>query len=304
LTFRAIAWRLRTKGARRILIADAAYVTALPGVLLACGGPGVTKTAVFADIYTYMADVSDASRAQSVRHKVIARFVRLLYSRLDGFILLTEHMNAVVNHRGKPHLVMEGMADARAGSAAASPATTPEHPTVLYAGALRKVYGLDALLAGFAAWRNDDARLVIYGAGDYGEEIRAAAAEDHRVDFRGSASISDVFAAEKRATLLVNPRPIDQEFTKYSFPSKTMEYMSSGTPVLTTALPGMPPEYYPHVLLIKEPGAAGVTEALKRVFSEPAGVLAERGRRAQAFVLTEKSNEAQAKRILEFAEGL
>lgn len=304
LAIRALGWRLRTRDSRRVLIMDAAYVSALPGVLFACAGPGVTTTAIFADIYTYMADVTDASRAQSVRHRAIARIVRTLYAQLDGFILLTEAMNAVVNRRGAPHLVMEGMADARAEEAVPAPSSKPANPTVLYAGALRKVYGLDALLAGFAAWPRPDARLVIYGAGDYAEEVSAAAEKDPRVDFRGSASIAEVFQAEQAATLLVNPRPIDQEFTKYSFPSKTMEYMSSGTPVLTTALPGMPPEYYPHVLLIEEAGAAGVTEALERAFGESAVSLAERGRRARDFVLTEKSNQAQARRILEFAGGL
>lgn len=39
---------------------------------------------------------------------------------------------------------------------------------------------------------------------------------------------------ELKATLLVNLRPSNEEFTKYSFPSKNMEYMVLGTPTLTT----------------------------------------------------------------------
>ena len=57
-------------------------------------------------------------------------------------------------------------------------------------------------------------------------------------------------AEELKATLLVNPRPTTEEFTIYSFPSKNMEYMASGTPLLTTKLPGMPEEYHQYVLAI------------------------------------------------------
>ena len=32
---------------------------------------------------------------------------------------------------------------------------------------------------------------------------------------------------EKKSTLLVNPRFTNEEYTKYSFPSKNMEYMAS-----------------------------------------------------------------------------
>ena len=61
--------------------------------------------------------------------------------------------------------------------------------------------------------------------------------QDKRIHFGGVIPLSEVIEKEIQATILINPRPVDQEFTKYSFPSKIMEYMSSGTPVLTTKLP-------------------------------------------------------------------
>ena len=38
----------------------------------------------------------------------------------------------------------------------------------------------------------------------------------------------------------VNPRQNNEEFTKYSFPSKTMEYLASGVPVVAYKLDGIP----------------------------------------------------------------
>ena len=100
------------------------------------------------------------------------------------------------------------------------------------------------------------------------------------------------------ATLLVNPRPTNEEYVKYSFPSKTMEYMASGTPVLTTVLPGMPKEYYPYVNFIREESPQGIADALKTVLASSDDELFAQGCRAREFVLKERNNVVQAKKIL------
>ena len=104
------------------------------------------------------------------------------------------------------------------------------------------------------------------------------------------------------ATLLVNPRPTHEEFVKYSFPSKTMEYMASGTPVLTTKLPGMPKEYYEYVDFIHSETPDGVAQALKQVLSLTDETLFEKGCRAREFVLKHKNNVVQARKILKMLE--
>ena len=98
---------------------------------------------------------------------------------------------------------------------------------------------------------------------------------------------------------MVNPRPTHEEFVKYSFPSKTMEYMASGTPVLTTRLPGMPKEYYPYVDFIEEESAGGIAAALKKVLSHSDAELFCKGMAARAFVLEGRNNVVQAKKLLQ-----
>lgn len=111
-------------------------------------------------------------------------------------------------------------------------------------------------------------------------------------------------AVEIAATLLVNPRPTDAEYTKYSFPSKNMEYMASGTPVLTTKLPGMPPDHLPHVYLIEDETADGIANVLGDLLTRDASELHEKGRAAKAFILEEKNNVSQAKKLLGLLESL
>ena len=78
-----------------------------------------------------------------------------------------------------------------------------------------------------------------------------------------------------------------------------MEYMVSGTPVLTTVLPGMPKEYYPHVYLLEDESAAGIARKLRQVLSLSDEELFEKGQQARSFVLETRNNVVQAKKILD-----
>ena len=142
-------------------------------------------------------------------------------------------------------------------------------------------------------------QIHVYGPGDYVEELQQIAAKDPRVFYGGMLMNSEIVEKEMEATLLINPRPTHEEFVKYSFPSKNMEYMASGTPVLTTKLPGMPKEYNPYVFIIEEENAEGVAKALKQVFSHSDEALYQKGLGARDFILTQKNNVVQAKKIIE-----
>jgi glycosyltransferase involved in cell wall biosynthesis len=225
-----------------------------------------------------------------------------VYRRLGTFVLLTEQMNPVVNSGGKPHIVMEGLVDIGMRSSKNLLEDKAEHPTVLYAGALRKQYGLENLILGFEALEDPRVRLEIYGEGDYVPDIERAAARDGRISYGGIVPNKEVVEREKRAWVLVNPRPSNQEFTRYSFPSKNMEYMVSGTPVVTTRLAGMPEEYYEYVSTIDGDDSQAIKDALSRELGRDPGELHAQGERARAFVLAKKNNVAQAARILKAME--
>ena len=79
-----------------------------------------------------------------------------------------------------------------------------------------------------------------------------------------------------------------------------MEYMASGTPVLTTKLPGMPDDHIPYVFLIEDETVEGIKDALCNVFSKTDEELHLFGAEAKKYILREKNNCAQAKKVLQF----
>lgn len=216
-----------------------------------------------------------------------------------NYVFLTEAMNTYLGNTTKPYVVLEGQSDITMREHIPSLEQKLQPRVCMYAGCIGKLYGLGNLIEGFRMANLPDTQLHLYGPCDFEEELKQIVKEDNRIFYGGMLLNTEVVDKEMEATLLVNPRPTNHEYVKYSFPSKTMEYMSTGTPVLTTKLPGMPQEYHPHVYFIEDETPAGIAEALQCTLSNTPQELFQKGCRARAFVLDCRNNVMQASRILE-----
>ena len=150
----------------------------------------------------------------------------------------------------------------------------------------------------------DDLRLHIYGHGEMAKDMPDYMKQDSRIVYFGTVANDEVVKKQLQATLLINPRPSSAELTKYSFPSKNMESMVSGTPLLATPLPGMPQDHRPFVYIFDDESIDGMFHTLRRLLAKPREELHEFGRLAKQFVLTHKSNRIQAKHILSLLEAI
>lgn len=219
--------------------------------------------------------------------------------RFDSYILLCEAMNDIVNPKKKPYLVMEGSCDVDQPYRADGPFPRPR--ICLYGGSLWKTdAGIEILVEGFLKARLKDTELHFYGTGELEPYLAKIHQEHPEVSYCGWIKNEDLIRKETEASLLINPRPSDALYTRYSFPSKTFEYMASATPVLMTRLPGIGEEYYRYVFSIEEETSDGVCCALKEIFSGTDEELSEIGQAARAFVVGQKNNLVQSKRIIDF----
>ena len=161
-----------------------------------------------------------------------------------------------------------------------------------------KKYGIKYLTEAFLKADIPYAELHIYGNGDFEEELIEICKTNHNVKYFGVRPNDEVVSNQLKSTLLINPRPTNAEYTKYSFPSKNMEYMVSGTPVLTTKLAGMPEEYYPYVYLIEEETVEGLEKKLAEVLSAHKEELHKKGTISKEWVLKNNNNVKQAEKII------
>lgn len=293
-----IIWSLRVRGSK-CLVCDALNISQNMGALLASKLVGVKSVGILTDMPGLMVTQKKGSRKTKFLEFSNMSFLNL-YS---GYVFLTEQMNGVVNKHNRPYIVMEGMVDSSICDAH-SEQMEKQKRIVMYAGGLHEKYGLKMLVDGFLSLHQKDVALHIYGNGPYVVELKAKSLIDSRVCYKGSVANDVIVRAEKEATLLVNPRPTHEEFTKYSFPSKNMEYMASGTPLLTTRLPGMPKEYHKYVFLFEDESTEGYADKLNEVLSLPDATLSLKGQEAKRFVLNEKSNTSQGRRVVQLIKQL
>ncbi len=274
-----------------VAICDCLNIANAYGFVLACRFRKIP-------VITIVTDLPDMLRG----HNWIDRVNNILFGMMDGFVLLTEQMNGKVNHKKKPYIVLEGHVDVETQKISADQKWENESGkrVILYAGSITRLYGIANLVEGFIEANLSDAELWVYGDGDYRKELMELAKVHTNVIYKGVRPNQEIVECEMKAALLVNPRPTEPEYTKYSFPSKNMEYMVSGTPVLTTKLPGMPEEYYPFVYLLENETSTGIADKLKEIFSITKDERNSKGSQAAQFVLEHKSNIAQGKKIVDF----
>ena len=223
--------------------------------------------------------------------------------RVDGVITLTSAL-AEDFAPGRPSLLMEGIARPlplldEVQAVQGSPVTDRY---VVYAGGLREEYGVGELVRS-VAMSVGDWKLRVYGRGPLQPEIEAAAAASDRVVFGGLADTGELARAYAEADLLVNPRPVHPDFTRYSFPSKILEYMAAGRPVLTTELPEIPEDYVPHLNLADD-DAASMARAIDRIMQQSRADLDDVGSAVKKFIIETRGADAQGVRMREFLDHL
>lgn len=217
-------------------------------------------------------------------------------SRIDNFVLLTEHMKDPLRVGERPYIVIEGIANLTI------PVRNVEivDKSILYSGTLHRRYGILNLLKAFSMIEDPDAQLWICGDGDSAPDVVAAANKDMRIKYFGFITKEQVAELQQKADILINPRPNEGEYTKYSFPSKTMEYMISEKPVIMYKLDGIPSEYDRYIYYITGDSPEGIKNAIIDVLSRDPFEKAEYTKSAARFVINNKNSKVQAKKILDF----
>lgn len=224
------------------------------------------------------------------------RKIQNYYHEFDGGILLTKQMKERLFLSDKPTILIEGIYNSRNKSEF----TGKQKKTIMYSGKLDSRFGLDVLIQAFVKIPDKEFKLWIYGDGTARRMVKSFAENDKRITYFGYRSQDEIFNAQRQASILVNPRQNIGEYTKYSFPSKTMEYLASGTPVVMYKLDGIPDEYDKYLIYPKDNSIEELTKVLYEIGCKSEDYLNHIGEKGKKFILNNKSSEVQADRLIKF----
>ncbi len=256
------------------------------------------------EVCMVVADLPQFMGLQAVKtlyNKVSLKFTMYLFNKnlpvVDSFVLLTEYMNEFVNKDNKPYRVMEGIASELYEYKALPVDKSPR--TVIYSGGMQEKYGIPVLLDAIKLIEDTDVEFRFYGIGDCVELVKERAAKDSRIKHFESLEVNKLHDEQQKSTMLINPRQNNEEYTKYSFPSKNLEYMLSGRPAICYMLDGMGEEYKDYLIIPKDNSVEALANEIKSVLNKTDEEQSEIGMKARNFVLENKNASRQTQKIID-----
>lgn len=258
-----------------------------------------TKTCcIVSDLPAYLYKMHETHGLKTWLNDYYSKKMVRLQTGFDSYILLTEHMAKKMKIEDKPGILMEGFSDAGIFN------VTDDVPkngkkTVMYAGALSKSFNIDSLLDGFMKVEGDY-ELWLFGYGDLVDYIRECEAKDSRIHYFGKVDRKSLLEHQKMAHLLISVKSPEEDHANYAFPSKILEYMTSGTAVASTTVGGIPEEYFEYIFPIDGHDAEAIGSWLSRVLKLKEEQFATVGERSRTYAVEKKNYAAQGERIVEF----
>jgi len=231
--------------------------------------------------------------------KLKMRFIR----RFDSYVFVTESMKEIVDVTQKPYTVVEGIYN---NHTPPLPEKTTDKKVIFYSGQLNPAYGMENLIDAFIAIyeHNRNYEFWVCGGGRLAQRISALAKECPGIKYFGYVGPEKVRQLQAQASVLVNPRQNIGGLTKFSFPSKTMEYLASGRPVVGYKLDGIPDEYDQYIQYVPDNSIGALYDKLIEVCEMSSEVTRAMGEKSRTFILEKKNPRSQCTRIVDVIKQL
>jgi glycosyltransferase involved in cell wall biosynthesis len=202
----------------------------------------------------------------------------------------------------RPHLLIEGGVSERLVKHFEEPRGANPGFHVVFAGQLSELNGVQLLLEAMELIDMENLRVTIMGDGPFAHDVRRDALIDKRITYLGLVDRDEVLRQYADADLLLNLRRTEYQTTRYVFPSKIVECMSTGVPLLSTCTGHVEKEFGEFLFLLEDETPKGLAEMIHFVASLYPPSRIEMGRRAQEYVLKNKTWEAQVGKLRTYIE--
>jgi glycosyltransferase involved in cell wall biosynthesis len=232
--------------------------------------------------------------------RIDSQIIDWLIQQSTGISVITDPMiRDNVAWQKLPYIVIEGICE----KIMPSFSNEQKGNYLLYAGGLSKQYGVKMLVDSFIE-SNLKIELWLCGRGDLENYIQEISQKDSRVKYLGfldSVSLSQIQTRSKAMIITRDPQAV---YTRYSFPSKILEYMVAGVPILTTRLLGIPTKYFEYLIPIEKYTSACIIESLEHLLQSDEETLANLAIQGCQYVLETKNPLYVANKFLSFIEDV
>lgn len=179
----------------------------------------------------------------------------------DGYLSLTDGLNDLYNQNHKPGYIFEGLVEDRQYEKYGE----NKKPYFFFGGALMKKYGIYDLIHAFKQLDNQDIELFICGHHGDKTKLKEEIGDAQNIKFLGLLPVNKVMEYESNAIACINPRPFSEDLDRYSIPSKTLEYMSMGRPVISVRNTKLMEKFPDEVIWVQSSEPENLVKGMKKV---------------------------------------
>lgn len=227
-------------------------------------GVGKLASKVNAKSVLVLADYTPSKEQKNLARKLYAALMNIDFKLYSKVVLLSEGSEKYIS-KNQEKVVINGCIDEKKFANVKETGCLPIK-NIVYSGVLSYVTGVDLLIDAFSKIEDENYRLTICGQGkELDEIIREASQKDSRIIFKGFLSTEEYMNTIEQASVLVNPRNMNYSQNQNNFPSKILEYLASGRPIVSTKFRGH--EAYENNIIFVESNAEsllnGIEDALK-----------------------------------------
>ena len=255
------------------------------------------------DLPNYMNLNADRSRLYDIAKGLDNAQMRRHMACMDSYVLLTEPMRDCLPVAEKPCAIIEGILDRQCLEQPMAAQEDDGLKYIVYTGKMNEKFGIPQLVQGFSLLPDPDCRLVLCGTGECMDKLHAAASQDSRILVLGQLPPAQAAQWQRRAAVLVNPRPDNEEYTKYSFPSKNVEYLLTGKPVVACMLAGMPACYRDFLYGIGNGSPEEIAQALAAALEASPEEVGKKHAAFREYAREQLTADSIARRIVEMTKS-
>ena len=230
--------------------------------------------------------------------KDFSRRIFKMSQRFDGYLALTSGLNTVFNPDNKPNLVFEGIVNDELPRQIANEFGN----YIFFAGSLQDEYGVYSLIEAFKKIERKDLRLLICGFHADNKKLTKAIERDTRIVNLGIIANKKAIQLEMNALINIDPRPFSEDLDRFSIPSKTLEYMAMGRPVISVKNSALKEKFPQELIWLDGANESDLVHGMKEVLKMSEVEREELGRKAKNRVLQLYSLEALSNNIQSFLE--
>lgn len=291
-------WSLKEIGAKKNIVIYSVHSPFLVAAYFSRLFLRIHMYVIIPDLPSHMNFGQERGRVWKLLKAIDVHFLDKFLSKASGVSVVTQSMSkSSKKWCTVPAVVIEGIVEQT------EKIDREDHvlrKVFFYTGGLASEYGVAALLAAFDLLRKerDDIELWFCGRGELSEKIESLATLHDEIKYFGYIPQKQIDILMRSVFCLVNCRnPLD-EFVRYSFPSKLLEYLVSGIPILTTRLPGVPIEYEKYFNHIDGGSPEMIADAMRKILSLPIDECNRKAEEGREFVLREKNSKVQVLKLL------